>query len=142
MDTTPEKLAAAFDFKITGLRHDILKIFIGSSGRLTAYQILERLKPTRKTAQPITVYRVLDFLSARCVIHRLNADNSYVLCQNERHEHGTTEIVIVCSKCERTVEIADPIIHELLKKRAQEYQITLNTHLLEIPGLCTRCSGC
>jgi Fur family transcriptional regulator, zinc uptake regulator len=141
MKNTPENLAQAFDFKLTQLRRDILQIFINSRGRLAAYAVLDLLQKTRKTAKPITVYRVLDFLAARCVIHRINADNSYILCQIEHHTHVSTEIVIVCSKCDRIVEFTDSVIHEFLKKIAQEHSIKLNTHLLEISGLCSYCSS-
>jgi Fur family transcriptional regulator, zinc uptake regulator len=140
INKTAESIAKNFGFTLTALRKDILDIFLqAQEGSLTAYQVLEQLKKNRKNAQPPTVYRVLDFLSQNCVIHRINSGNSYILCQVNGHDHNACEIVVFCQKCHKVNEFSDAVLAALLQKLAKEHQITIDTHLVELQGLCQKC---
>ncbi len=50
-----------------------LTLILESDAPLTAYQLLDQLKETRKGAVPATIYRALDFLIEQRLIHKSNA---------------------------------------------------------------------
>ena len=139
MKVSVEKLAEQFEFTLTPLRKDVLTIFVKAKKPLTAYEVLAILSKTRKNAKPPTVYRVLTFLSARCVLHRINNINSYILCQLREHNHTTSELIVLCEKCHQVIEFSDHVLAAMLHKLATKHKIRINTHLIELSGLCKKC---
>lgn len=138
--TNPEKLSGAFHFALTPLRADILNIFIAANKPLTAYQVLAQLIKKRPKAKPPTVYRVLDFLSAHCVLHRIQRDNAYVLCQLPCHQHDATEVMVVCRQCHRVTEFTDEALGQLLRQLSMVHGLQIESHLLELAGHCSECA--
>lgn len=133
-----EQLALQHGFKLTSLRKDILYILGQVKQPLGAYAILEILRKTRQSAEPPTVYRVLEFLEKQSVVHRLSHNNTYILCQTSNHEHQTS-LVFTCKKCQRSVEFIDSKISNYLNKISAEHHITLSNQVLEITGECENC---
>ena len=139
MRLTAGKLADKFQFTLTPLRKDVLTIFLKAKKPLTAYEVLALLSKTRPNAKPPTVYRVLAFLNSKCVLHRINNINSYMLCQMDKHDHGTCEVMVLCENCHQVVEFSDTVLAAMLCKLAGEHNVKINTHLIELSGLCKKC---
>lgn len=134
-----EQLALQHGFKLTSLRKDILQILAQVNLPLGAYAILEILRKTRQSAEPPTVYRVLEFLEKQNVVHRLSHNNTYILCQNLDHEHQTS-IVFTCKKCQHSAEFIDSKISNYLARISVEHHIILENQVLEVTGECKNCS--
>ena len=85
--------------KLTALRKDILSIFIESQKPISAYDALNILKTKRESAEPPTVYRVIEYFVKNKLIHRIDAENKYVFCSQLQKPTMTYHgILFVCQK--------------------------------------------
>ena len=66
------EICAQQDVRFTELRREILSLVLAADGPAGAYDLLDRLRQTRKAAAPPTIYRALDFLRARGFIHSVS----------------------------------------------------------------------
>src|ERR1700730_3002617 len=83
--------------QLTELRRRVLGLIIEAESPLTAYQLLDRLKETRKGAVPPTIYRALDFLLEQRLIHKLERLNAFIPCTENGHEHPAQ--FLICRQC-------------------------------------------
>lgn len=134
-----EAYIAKLNFKITDLRRDILHILWEAHSPLKAYEILDRLRKIRPNAEPPTAYRVLDFLVLQQIIHRLDNSQSYLLCHNHEKHEVAKQIIMLCKKCNDTIELSNQLLQNLLTEIAASYQFTLNNNIVELTGTCKNC---
>ena len=87
---------------------------------LTAYQILNLLQKT-KPVKPMTVYRSLENLTKKGLIHKTNKNKTFHLCEtshncniSEAHEHNS--VFVVCDKCGLTEELKTNLFSTTIKK--------------------------
>ena len=82
-----------------------------------------------------TVYRQLNALvdSGAADTVRLNGQQLFRLCGDEGHHHH-----LVCRECGKTVEF-DPPSESWLRKIADGHGFTVESHTLEVFGLCADC---
>lgn len=135
-----EKLAQKYGLKLTPLRKDVLLILAQAKQPLGAYAILEILRTLRESAEPPTVYRVLEFLEQHHVVHKLSHNNTYVVCKTLQHQDQAS-IVFTCNKCHRSAEFLDNKIINYLNKISAQQHITLTNQVLEINGECKNCGA-
>ena len=106
--------------------------------------------PVRHTKQKDAVMAQLrgcdDFISAQ-ELHRKLVDSGaadtvrmdgqqlFRLCGDDAHHHH-----LVCRKCGKTIEI-DPPSESWLRKVADGHGFTVESHTLEVFGLCPDCQG-
>ena len=113
---------------------------------LTAYDLLERLRPTGVFA-PTTVYRALDKLLASGTIHRIESLNAFVACRGVEggpHDHGHGDLGIgftVCDRCAAVAEFEDPSLHARIAGVAGAGSFLPRSSIVEIHGLCAACAG-
>ena len=115
----------------------------GSTGPMKAYDVLDRLKDHGVRA-PMTVYRALEGLEAKGIVHKLDALNAFVLCSHD-HPHQVQSF-LVCSECGMVQEIspelqeASPVEDKILGVvRASGFQ--MREARLEMKGLCKDCAN-
>lgn len=132
------QLATYYGFKLTPLRQEILSILININQPIGAYALLDRLKETRKTAKPPTVYRVLEFFEKQNVIHKLSHNNTYVICKT-LNPHNEASIIFTCRKCQQSTEFLDKKIIQYLNRLTTAHHIILSDQVFEISGECQQC---
>ena len=88
--------------RFTPLRAHVLELVIEDGGAVKAYDLLDRLRPDIGSPKPPTVYRALDFLSRLGLIHRVEALNAFIAC-DQSHEGDLAEFFI-CEGCDRVEE--------------------------------------
>lgn len=135
-----DEICAIKNIKLTMLRKEILSILFHKNKPMGAYEILEKLKKKRSSAEPPTVYRVLKWLVDAHLIHRIEAQNTYVLCSiidEKKQLHKT--ILLFCNNCHKSYEYEDAHIFNSIKKFIEKYQIEIDETLIEMKGLCTKC---
>jgi len=71
---------------------------------MTAYELLDRLRPQGITAPP-TIYRALDRLIGQGRAHRLESLNAFVACADPHH--GAAALFSICGDCGIVQEFAD-----------------------------------
>ena len=142
-DTIEHQLDAASEAcnqsntQLTELRRTVLGLVLQAERPLTAYQLLDRLKETRKRAMPPTIYRALDFLIENKLIHKVESLNAFVPCDAGHHEHAIQ--FLICNACHQVTEIEDRGISRALDRAAQHKGFKPRGTIVEIDGTCAEC---
>ncbi len=124
---------------LTPLRRAVLALVLRAERPLTAYQLLERLQTARRAAPP-TIYRALDFLLGRRLVHRIERLGAFVACAEPDHEHALVQFLI-CRQCRAVTELDDHHVAEAVAIAAEGARFRLEHAVIEIDGLCAACAG-
>jgi Fur family zinc uptake transcriptional regulator len=130
--------------RLTEKRRGVLEVLLVSSIPLSAYAITDAYnKVSEKSIPPMSVYRMLEFLEAEDLVHKLSSTNKYVACSHITcgHAHEIPQFLI-CGECQSAKEIAisKNIIDELAKLVGKT-GYTLTHSQLELQCLCNNCSA-
>jgi len=112
-------------------------LILEAEGPLTAYQLLDRLKETRKGAVPPTIYRALDFLLEQRLIHKLERLNAFIPCTENGHAHPAQ--FLICRQCGTVAEIEDHAAAQALEQAAERQGFHPRDAVIEIEGTCAAC---
>lgn len=128
---------------LTEKRRLVFSALIHSKKALSVYELVDYCKDQFNTKiQPMSVYRILDFLEAEHLAHKLNASNKYIVCSHiqSEEEHGISQFLI-CSRCNKIIEqIIDPNLLMQLQSKAQADGFTVISTQLEIDCICDDCT--
>jgi Fur family zinc uptake transcriptional regulator len=110
-----------------------------------AYELLDRLRPTRRGAAPPTVYRALDFLLDQGLIHKVERLSAFVGCvagctanpDDETHTHAAQ--FLICRECGRVIEMQNHKVSAVLAQAAKEAGFSVSSATVEAEGLCSTC---
>jgi Fur family zinc uptake transcriptional regulator len=103
-----EKRCKANGARLTTKRKRILTGLIESNKALSAYELIDFCKQRFGEKIPaMSVYRILGFLEAQHLVHKLNLANKYVACThiNCDHTHAVPQFLI-CKNCSKVKEIS------------------------------------
>jgi len=123
--------------RFTKLRRQVLELVCKASQPVGAYQLLDELRDSGRSAAPPTVYRALDFLLEQGLVHRLATNNTYLACAHPQHQHAA--IFLVCSSCGHTQEVHTHGVVEELGHEAEQFGFAIGHTAVEATGLCSRC---
>ena len=134
-----EARCAAADERLTPARLAAYAELLASGRPVSAYELIALLedRQQRKIAPP-TVYRHLDFLMRVGLVHRLESTQSYLPCDHPEHTHESR--YLICSSCGRAEEVESKSLESLLHKIADQRGFQPENNVVEIKGLCERCS--
>ncbi|MFG6177942.1 Fur family transcriptional regulator [Halomonas sp. THAF12] len=116
----------------------VLETLKGSKAPLGAYALLERLRGDEFSA-PTQIYRSLEKLQARGLVHRLETLNAYTPCTRSGSCRGTAAFVI-CDDCGAIDELIDTKLLRDLAHMANRHDFSLRSSTIELHGICARCS--
>lgn len=123
--------------KATLPRVRVLEVLDRSGKRhMSAEDVYKALLKAGDNVGIATVYRVLtQFESAHLVVrhHFEGAQSVFELNKGEHHDH------ILCLKCNRIEEFADPVIEERQTEIAKQAGFKMTDHSLYIYGVCASC---
>ncbi|MBV8615947.1 MAG: transcriptional repressor [Acetobacteraceae bacterium] len=125
--------------QLTELRRCVLGLILEAGGPLTAYQLLDRLRETRRGAVPPTVYRALDFLREQGLVHKIERLNAFISCAEADHHHHAAQFLI-CRTCGTVAEIEDRAVSEALEHAAERQGFHPSHAVVELDGTCAACS--
>ena len=125
--------------RFTDLRRAILGLILGAPGPIGAYELLDRLRETRRGAAPPTVYRALDFLLAQGLIHKVERLNAFIGCPDAgRHAHPVQ--FLICRSCGAVEELEDGAIQAAVQSAARQSGFTPALTTIEVEGTCALCA--
>jgi Fur family zinc uptake transcriptional regulator len=104
---------------------------------MTAYAILARLRRFG-VAAPTTVYRALNLLEKKGLVHRIESLNAFLACRHAR-AHAPAPFA-VCLNCGKVAEIGDPKLAAALARKSRLFLGEVRKNVLEIAGLCRTCA--
>lgn len=94
------------------------------------------IKYFAKKIDMVTIYRTLDLFVKLGLVSFVNTgkNGSYEINNSTFHHHH-----IFCHKCQRLVDIDNPILEDLIKDILESNDFSYSTHTLEISSICKTC---
>ena len=127
--------------RLTPSRQLVLDKLCAAARPVGAYEMIDILaQETGKRPAPVSVYRALDFLLEKGLVHRLASRNAFMACA---HAHGRSAPVafLICDTCGRVTEATSPEIDAGLARLAQDAGFVAPRQVVEITGRCKDCAG-
>ena len=115
----------------------ILDFLKNQNKPLTAYEILEMMREQGIRAAT-TVYRALDKLSAKGLVHRIESLNAWMVCCGSHK--NKIPVFEICNDCGDVKEHLDQKLTDNIKNLSFKTGFKANNPVLEIHGLCGSCS--
>ena len=130
---------------LTELRRHVLGLILDAASPTGAYELLDRLRPTRRGAAPPTVYRALEFLLDQGLIHKVERLSAFVGCvagctanpDDGTHTHAAQ--FLICRECGRVIEMQNHKVSAVLAQAAKEAGFSVSSATVEAEGLCSTC---
>jgi Fur family zinc uptake transcriptional regulator len=132
--------------RLTELRRQVLGLILDAAAPTGAYELLDRLRQTRRRAAPPTIYRALEFLLEQGVIHRVERLSAFVGCvagctvdHDEGDSHTHAAQFLICRRCGRVIEMQDHDVSAVLARAAKAAGFSISGATIEAEGLCSTC---
>lgn len=122
----------------TWQKEAVLKELASSSGFVSAQQLHQKLTLNGTVIGLATVYRTLNALVSDGLADSLvnnSGENLYRDCSKHHHHH------LICNSCGVAVEIEADEAESWASKIATEHGFTDVSHIIEIFGVCGKCSA-
>lgn len=118
----------------------VLRLLRKSSGPMTAYELLEKLKKSGVNSAPI-VYRALEVLVKDGTAHKIKELGAYVACDCTQNHHHALSVLTVCGDCHEVEELHNHnVIHHL--ENLRKAGVRLQEHaVIELPIICNTCAA-
>ncbi|RJG47911.1 zinc uptake transcriptional repressor Zur [Motilimonas pumila] len=123
--------------RFTPIRQKVFLLMLASPGAISAYDLLEQLQQTEKSAKPPTIYRALDFLLEQGFIHRIESDNTFILCPHFDSHHAMQ--LLICDHCGTVIELHNEAIDKTFNDTALSHGFLVNNKTIEAHGTCKDC---
>ena len=138
--TDPGQLLTALDhagYRVTAPRRAVTELIAERSGHFTAADLVADAQARQLGIGRATIFRSLDLLAELGVVERLDlptGEHAYVPCEPIHHHH------VICSSCGRTEEVDDPGIDGVVRSIAARTGYRIESHRLDLFGLCPACA--
>lgn len=124
--------------KSTSQRDIILEAFVDAARHMSAEELYARIKKTHPHIGYATVYRTLKLLAEAGIAEERRFEDGFT-----RYEYKTSETGhhdhLICTRCGEIVEFENERIESLQGDVARKNGFQVQSHKLEIYGLCARC---
>ena len=123
----------------TKAQRAVLGVLDGSGTFLSAQDIHARLRAQGNAVGLTSVYRALQALAddgSVDVFRTAAGESTFRRCGSRAHHHH-----LVCRQCGATVEVEAPGLERWLAAVAREHRYDIDSHTLEVVGVCARCAS-
>lgn len=117
-------------------RYDILAVFLGSEGHLSAQDLYERVRQKNPRVGFATVYRTLKLLEECRLARSMDYGDGTQRYEPNRFQHHH----IICTTCNRTIEFLSPELESLLQQVQNNHDFIPQSHAVRILSVCTDCN--
>ena len=125
--------------KSTSQRDTILQIFVNAGSHLSAEELYSRVKKAHPRIGYATVYRTLKLLAEAGLAEERRFEDGFTRYEyrssDGHHDH------LICTRCGVIIEFENVRIEELQADVARKKGFQVQSHKLEIYGLCSACHG-
>ena len=106
LDAAETRLSQAGE-RMTAPRRRVLSLLLETGEPVKAYDLIARFGADGQAAKPPTVYRALEFLERRGVVHRIASISAYVACTADADgSRAHAAAFLICDCCGATEEVA------------------------------------
>ncbi len=125
--------------KSTRQRDDILKAFVSAGRHVSAEELYLLVKKTNPHLGYATVYRTLKLLAEAGLAEERHFEDGYTRYEyrasDSHHDH------LICTRCGRILEFENESIETLQHEVAKKNRFLVQSHKLELYGICHDCQG-
>ncbi|MFQ5903675.1 MAG: Fur family transcriptional regulator [Candidatus Binatia bacterium] len=118
-------------------RKAILEQVFATHEHFEADDLLLRLKKENIRISRATIYRTLELLVKSRLVRKVTFGENHTHYEHtyghKHHDH------LICLKCGNVLEFTNPNIEQLQIKVCEDYDFELDSHCLQIFGLCAKC---
>jgi Fur family zinc uptake transcriptional regulator len=132
-----EAICRARGGRLTQQRRAVLTKLLTTGRPVTAYGLLDLVRPEDAAITPASVYRSLDFLVEMGLVHRLDSTRSFVACEHPEHPHAGQ--FLICRECGVVVEAEDKRIVRATAELGERHGFVLDHRTVELIGVCGTC---
>jgi Fur family transcriptional regulator, ferric uptake regulator len=122
----------------TKAQRAVLGVLDGAATFLSAQDIHARLRAQGSTVGLTSVYRATQALAddgSVDVLRTAGGESTFRRSDTPSHHHH-----LVCRRCGATVEVEAPGLERWLAAIARTYHYDVESHTLEVVGVCPRCT--
>lgn len=107
---------------------------------LTAYELLDSVRPSG-IRSPTQVYRALERLAERRLVHRVESMNAFIACKHahDNDQHPNAVAFAICDKCGSVTEIDLSTVNHKLGDVAAKSGFRTDNSFVELRGKCRNC---
>lgn len=123
----------------TTQRDQILQIFVDAGRHLSAEELYLLVKKNHSGIGYATVYRTLKLLAEAGLAEERRFEDGFT-----RYEYRSTDghhDHLICTKCGAIIEFENERIEALQQDVARKNRFQVQSHKLELYGLCSGCQG-
>ena len=140
LNSSLDNISKNCDFTLTPLRKEILSTFLIKGNSLKANDVIAAVNTHRINTKPIVIYRVLNFLVKKKVLHKVKSQNIFILCVDDLCEQNNgNKIFLSCKNCHQIKEIGDKDFLKSLINLCIGNKFTLKNSTIEVDGYCNKC---
>ncbi len=135
------QLSLAQGERFTLPREQVFRFLLSHSVPQKAYEIIENISISDKSAKPPTIYRALEFLCRLGLVHKIESDASYFVCSHKNHcdQETHTPLVLICQFCNKVFERHIHAIENQIIAAANENDFLVTKTVIEAHGQCETC---
>lgn len=138
MSTSHHHHGKSPDKKLSPNQSKVLGALRDAGEPMSAYAILDRVRKSG-IAHPPTVYRALNDLMKKGMVHRLESRSAFIAC--DHNDCDGRFAFAICRSCSKVVEIALSAREQKRLLGLAPDGISAEQVTLEIAGLCTACQS-
>ena len=132
-----EAICRARGRRFTQQRRALLDKLLKSGRPVTAYELLDLVRPDDDSITSASIYRSLEFLIEMGLVHRLDSTRSFVACDHPDHPHAGH--FLICRECGTVVEAEDKRIARATENLGERHGFRLDHRAVELTGVCGAC---
>ncbi len=123
-------------YRLTPARQAIIDALVDSHGHITADDLAALVREASPKVGRMTVYRTLDLLCDLGLVRPIYQGTGaahYVMLDSGSHHH------LICTHCHRVIDFDNCQESALAQSLARQFNFEVQSHLLEVYGLCEEC---
>lgn len=125
--------------RMTPPRRRVLELLLEAGEPVKAYDLIARYGLDGQAAKPPTVYRALEFLERKGVVHRISSISAYVACTANVDDGAHAAAFLICDCCGSTAEVAIPTSALGISTAAKTAGYEIERTTIEGHGKCASC---
>lgn len=126
--------------RVTPKVRAVVELFLKDGCVLDPAEVQTRLQRQFKGVGPPTIYRILENLAKSGILLTVASEDRqlrYFICRGIDHEHHHH---FICRKCGKVEEVNLCLMEDVSKYVKRHLKATVQSHFLQIEGLCEKCS--
>lgn len=133
-----EVICAERGVRLTDIRKTVLEMVWRGHIAVKAYDLLDQLSASNRSAKPPTVYRALEFLMEQGLVHKIESLNAFIGCPHPEGNHLSQ--FLICDGCGHVEEVQSSDLADAISDKTKQTGFVVNRQTVEIHGKCMQCA--